>query len=879
MSRQKKSYRIGLVLLAIVFLVLIGLAAYFSYSVYFQPLPQTNGTDQVKGLRDTVSVYRGSWAIPHISATNTYDLFFTQGYVHAQDRWWQMEVNRYLGMGRLHEILTTHEMVLQADQLMLTLGWADAVMAEWEQLPVETQAILESYSAGVNAYIDERSAEDLASAYGLIGLSGEYNNLLAYLGRDVEVEPWEPYHSLLLIKVFAWSLGANMWDELERAVLYARVGHEMVNDYMVGFPYERRPSVLTLQELGLGEQTWPAFKEVPVVPAGVIFDETIALLQSWTDATPELMALLGFRDEVGGNAWVVNGAHTLTGQPLLASDLHLAIEIPSPWFEMGLHCATVEPDCMYTVSGFSLPGIPGILVGHNDQIAWGMNPLRVDTQDLYLLRLNPANPLQYEVDGQWESMEQRSLLLPVEEEVLEVQTYHTRYGPVITDMEQVLADERIFEADYQAVALHWAAGIYRSDMISAILNLNLAQNWEQFRAALEDWTWPTQGFVYADVEGNIGYQVAGRVPIRSEDHSGLVPAPGWDTRYEWLGFVPYKWLPSALNPVDGVIIDANNPVVPLDYYSWLETQLNLGGVNVMFAQEWAPGYRADRIEAMVNSVLRHSPDSFAQFQGDNHSLFAEEFLPYLFALDFEDPMLIDAVNWMKVWDLQMHMDSPQAALFAMWWAEVVRLTFTDQLQYESDGSATDMWAVTLLAEEPEHLWWDDASTQYTRETRDMILARAFANAYETLLELLGEDYLEWRWGELHQGRFISRIIGHEGFLSNNPAVNSGPFPLNQGAFEISGGTGTVNATSYGVAQDSFDEPFAVITLPSYRLIVDLADFSNSRAMHTTGQSGHPASDNYKDMIVPWRTIEYHDLQWGVSQIRELSSRRLDLRPR
>ncbi len=878
MSR-KRVFRIILVGAVVLVAVAVGMTAYLSYSVYFHPLPQTSGTNKVEGLRDTVSVYRGSWAIPHISATNAHDLFFTQGYVHAQDRWWQMETSRYLGMGRLHEILTMQETVLQADRLMLTLGWADAAQSEWESLPADTKAILEAYSAGVNAYISERSAEDLASAYGLISLSGEYDNFLAYLGRDVEVEPWQPFHTLLLMKVFAWSLDANMWNELERAVLYGRLSHDMVTDYMVSYPYDVRPTVLSLEDIGLEDEALPTFKEISIVPDGVVFDETIAVLQSWSDATPELMAMLGFRSEIGGNAWVVSGNHTQTGQPLLANDLQLPIEIPAPWFEMGLRCGTVEPDCMYTVTGFSLPGVPGILVGHNNQIAWGLSPTRVDVQDLYLLRLNPDNLLQYEVDGQWESMEQRSVLMPVDGEVLEVKSYYTRYGPVITDIEQVRADPRILQADYQALALHWGAATYQGDVIGTILDLNLAQNWDEFHNALEGWLWPTQGFVYADVEGNIGYQMAGAVPIRHVDHSGLVPAPGWDSSYEWVGFVPYKWLPSVYNPDDGVIVDANNPVVPLEYYGWLEQRLGMEDINVVFSQEWAFGYRAQRIETMLASVQRHSPDSFALIQGDNHSLLAEDLLPALFALEFDDPKLTEAVEWMKTWDLQTHMDSPQAALFAVWWSEVVRLTFADQLRYQSDGSVSDMWALTLLLEEPEHVWWDSTDTRYTRETRDDILRLAFVDAFDILVELLGEDYTEWRWGELHQGRFVSRIIGQEGFLSNNPAVNSGPFPLNQGAFEISGGSGSVNATTYTVAHDGPDEPFSAITVPSYRLIVDLDDFNHSRAMLTTGQSGHPASDNYKDMIVPWRTVEYHDLRWDVIEIRELSSRRLDLRPR
>jgi penicillin amidase len=301
-------------------------------------------------------------------------------------------------------------------------------------------------------------------------------------------------------------------------------------------------------------------------------------------------------------------------------------------------------------------------------------------------------------------------------------------------------------------------------------------------------------------------------------------------------------------------------------------------LNVRFSQEWDVGYRAARIEAMLRSGEDYTQDTFAQIQGDNHNLFAEHFLPYVFRLQFDDPALVETLTWLKEWDLQDTIDSPQAAFFAVFWSEIARLTFADQLGYESDGLAQTMLATSQLAAEPDHPWWDLSETTDKIETRDDILREAFQNAYNVLQEQLGPDRTQWRWGDLHTGTFVSRLIGQPDILAISTVLDIGPFPINSNPYPMSGGTASVNATTFTVTQDGTDEPFKVLTAPSFRIILDLSDFANSRAMHTTGQSGHPASGHYDDMIVPWQTIEYHDLRWGATDIQQSATDQLDLRP-
>lgn len=891
----KKTRRIALLCVAILLLSSGGFAAYVAYSVYFGPLPKTSGEGAVSGLNDAVTIYRDDWGIPQIYATNVEDLFFAQGYVQAQERWWQMELTRFLGMGRLSEILTENEIVEDADQLMLTLGWAEIAKLQWEQSSPETKLALASYSEGVNAYIQSRDAEDLASEYGLLGLSGEYDLLLAYWGRDVDVELWEPYQSLLLMIIASWGMDGNFWAELDNTYLYDQLDNDLLSIYRPDYPYDLHPIVISDEELNLNNiDTNPQIGNQWMPSTDINFGEAFAFLRTRLvgEATPELMAMLGFRTTVGGNAWVVSGQHTESGLPLLANDLHLPIEIPSTWFEIGIHCVNLSSNCPYNVVGFSLAGIPGIVVGHNEQIAWGMNILKADVQDTYLLKLNPNDPTQYELDGQWVDMEEHTSIVTIgneaeNEEPIVVTSYTSQFGPVITDIEDIFSQNELSRSDYQALALSWTITSYQGDTVASILAVNRAQNWNEFREALELWHLTPQSFLYADINGNIGLQVAGKIPIRGSEHLGVLPVEGWTSDYQWQALIPYDLLLSVYNPDDGIIVSANNAVVSSAYYEMLSEQLvtqhsdlftNLDGFTPVFSYEWSQGFRAARIEAVIASIEQQSVDGFARIQGDNHNLFAQKLLPYLFDLSFEDDEFQSALDWLKEWDLQNHMDSPQAALFQTFWAEVVGLTFTDQLGFESSGLEDDMWAVLQLAETPSHAWWDDTTTEFTRETRDDIFERAFVNAYDKLVESLGEDRTEWRWGELHTGLFVSKIIGQEGFLPNNPGVNNGPFPINRGPFEMSGGTGIVNETSFTIHKNALDEPFSIITLPSYRMIIDLSDFNNSRAMHTTGQSGHPASDHYRDMIDPWRTVEYHDMHWGAAEIRRVSSKRLELNP-
>jgi penicillin amidase len=883
----KRLGKIAVVVSIILLLVSVGLIAFVLSTVYYSPLPKTSGDEEVIGLEREATVYRDTWGIPHIYADTTEDLLFAQGYIHAQERWWQMELSRLIGQGRVSEIAGKGEDYQNLDRFIRTLGLLEAARDDWETVTPETKAALEAYSSGVNAYIQERSSEDLAAEYSILRLSGKYDTVLALFVQDSEVEPWQPIDSLLWMRLFALNTQGNFWQELARAEQYATLNADLWESYQSIYPYRTHPTILSADELDIPE-------EIPVVYPAVSPPEisraeydAIAGLSLVGEMTEEKLAIIGHHSSPGGNAWVVSGDHTEREKPLLANDLHLPIEIPSQWFEIGLHCNNFTEDCPYNVAGFSVPGVPGVMIGHNDSISWSVNILNADVQDIYVLELNPDNPQQYRFEDEWVNMEMREGEIRVSDELsIEHTTLHTEFGPVISSLAHGNQNQDGSVVPAYALALRWNMLETSGNCIDSLLALNRARNWEEFRSALQVGQWPAMSFLYADTDGNIGYQVTGTLPVRDINHSGLLPVPSVDSRYLWRGTIPFELLPSAYNPADGMIVDANNAPVPLAYYGWLAQQLaeqfpqwgSATELNTFISQEWDAGYRATRIEYLLDAVQKHTLDSFEHVQGDNHNTFAQGFLPYLFALEFEDEELEDMRVWLQEWDLQNHMSSPQAAFFAAIWAAINRLTFADQLGYEPAGMDMDQLLVTIIARDPQQDWWDNRETEPMIETRDDILREAFVTAYEYLQEELGTNRTRWRWGDLHTGTFISRLIGNEDFLNIDPIVDSGPFPINRGPFQMSGGTGIINATTYSPASNPEETPYAVMTLPAYRIIMDLSDFNRSRSIHSTGQSGHIASENYDDMISPSITVNYHDMRWDTSLIIDNSPKRLNLQP-
>ncbi len=806
-------------LVLLVILLLVGLSG-VGYGVFTarRPWPKTDGAVQVDGLQAETTVVRDSWGIPHVYASNPHDLFFAQGYVHAQDRFWQMEFWRRQGNGTLSEILG--ESTLDIDRFLRTVGWHRTAAEELKRMSAEDLAVLEAYSAGVNAYI--------ATHEGRLGL--EFT-MLGLTGVEFEPQPWEPLHTITWAKAMAWDLGGNRSAELLRAQIAAKLGPSAIETLMPPYP-----------------------DDYPVIVPHPLAEATL-------DAVPAAafeVNFLGEGDGLGSNSWVITGERTETGMPLLANDPHLGIQMPSIWYEVGLHCAPVGPDCAINVAGASFAGVPGVIIGHNDHIAWGVTNLGPDVQDLFIEKVNPENPNQYEYQGEWLDMEivREEIAVAGEEEPVVVDVRITRHGPIINDVVGGPAEEWSF--GWQPLAFSWTA-LQPGTLVHSILMLDQASDWDEFREALSYWDVPSQNFVYADVEGNIGYQSPGRIPIRAAG-DGSMPVPGWSGEYEWVDYIPFDELPRAFNPAEGYVVTANHAVVGSNYPHFL-------------TNDWDPGFRARRIVELVGAASSLSLQDIQVIQGNSSPIYAEDILPHLLVLpatgsgSSDERRLAQALELLRAWDGRSGRESAGAALFEAFHLHLVDLTFGDELGEQLLDRARGNLRVALvnLLEEENSPWFDDVTTPQV-ETRDEILLLALEDAVEELTETLGRNMDKWRWGELHTATFENQSLGQSGIGLIEAMFNRGPV-------EVDGTGYTINATGYSPI-----DPYTVRTVPSYRQIVDLGDLTRSVSMHTTGQSGHPYHQHYDDMIDPWRNIEYHPMLWERADVEADAEGVLVLRP-
>lgn len=822
------------------------------YDVVHRPLPDHDGVVELAGLQAPVEILRNAHGVPHIFASSMDDLFFAQGYVQAQDRWWQMEFWRHTASGALCELVGRSDAALRADLFIRTLDWRHVAEAEAAAMDETTRAWLEAFCAGVNAYVASRSPSELALEYRVLGLTG--------IGFDIA--PWTPVDTLVFAKLMAWDMGLEESKDVLRGALYEQIGPEMTDAWLTPpWPYGERPTIVQPEDL-------PATLSAPADLSSLSPSSTGASAyeqQEW-DA---IGSALGTGPGGGTNAWVVSGEWTESGLPLLANDTHLGIQLPTVWYEIGLHCSEgVDP--AFDVVGFAFPASLGVVVGHNGRIAWGISNAFPDVHDVYLLRINPSDPLQYEWNGAWREM-------TVREEVIEfgdgsdpvaIRVRETHLGPITTDnrFDPATGEVSGFE-NGEALAQRWTA-LDPGTVSRAVVAVNRAEDWESFRDALRGWDVPAQHFVYADAAGNIGYQLAGRIPIRAEDFDGLVPTIGWTNEHEWAGFLPFDLLPHVLNPTSGVIVAANHAASPPAYYDLLAETLGQGS-NYLFNGEIDYAYRAQRILELLPAGALHTVESFLSMQGDTKLLSAGEVLPYLADLALENDELAEAQDWLLEWDGRFDPSSARAVLYAHVWDHLVRNVFADELRSDAQlvGGDREMWAIRCLLEEPDNPWWDDSETEDTVEFRDDILLRSFAEAYAAAVERHGTDRAAWSWGAAHTATFVSKPLGQSGIGIFESLVNRGPV-------SVGGMTDTISNTRWNVSAGTFD----VKSIPAMRMVIDLADLSRSVGIHSTGQSGHPFSKNYASMIADWQAIQAYPMLWTRKEIKRAAVSRLVLAP-
>ncbi|MEV4245170.1 penicillin acylase family protein [Streptosporangium canum] len=824
--------------LAAVLVLAIVLAGTVTWTVR-RSFPQLAGEVTLPGLGAAVTVYRDARGIPQIYADTPADLLKAQGYVHAQDRFWEMDFRRKTTAGRLSEIFGSS--TTDVDKVVRTLGWRRTAEAELAVIRPETRQALDDYAAGVNAWMAQND--------GFAERSLEYG-VLKLTNGGYEPEPWSPADSLAWLKAMAWDLRSNMGDELDRALVASQVPAERAGRLFPEYPFDRHQPIMN---------TPAATEDRPAAGQAVGAADALARVADLVDAAPSPFGTRGGDSAgIGSNSWVVGGAHTATGKPLLANDPHLGPRMPSIWYQAGLHCRTPSAACPYDVTGYTFAGLPGVVIGHNARISWGFTNLGPDVTDLYLERTKGDT---VEVAGEWRPMEVRTEQIKVAGgRTIDLKVRTTAHGPIISD---VLGDARRAvpgavanlgrtaggAADGMEVALRWTA-LDPGRTADAILLLNRAGNFEQFREAASFFEAPAQNLIYADVDGNIGYQAPGKIPVRAEG-DGRWPAPGWTGKHEWTGFIPFEKLPHVYNPPEGYIVTANNAVTR-------------PGKDLFLTTDWSYGYRSQRIADRLKQEIgkgKITAETMGRVQMDDHNGLAPVLLPHLLRVGVPNGTL-------QGWDAGQGRDSAGAAYFNAVWRHLLGRAFEDELTGGARPGGGDRWyeVVRSLLERPADPFWDDVRTKNRAEGRDDMLKAAMADADAELRELLGDDPGEWKWGDLHTLELTHETFGTSGI---------GPIEwlFNRGPLRTAGGKDTVNATGWDAT-----EGYGVNWVPSMRMVVDLADLDHSWWVNLTGASGHAFHANYDDQAELWADGGLTPMRFTEQAVRRDAADTLTLRP-
>ncbi len=787
--------------------------------------PQLTGTVSVVGLGQDATIHRDALGIPTIVADTTDDLFFAQGYAHAQDRFWEMDFRRHVTSGRLSELFGASQ--LGTDTFLRSLGWRDVAEQEVDALDETTRSYFDAYAAGVNAYLTDHDGASVSLEYAVLGLQNS----------EYIIEPWSPTDSIAWLKAMAWDLRANLDDETARALLAQTHTPEQIADLYPTYPFDRNPVIVPSL---VTDDDMPT----PAAAADAGTDAAPVSI-AWTevgDVVSAASALVGGVGEgIGSNSWVVSGELTESGMPLLTNDPHLEASLPSVWYQNGLRCHDVTEACGFDVAGFGFSGVPGIVIGHNDSIAWGITNLATDVADLYLEKVEGDH---YWRDGVLVPLESHTETFRVaggEEVTTTVRA--TVHGPIVsglTDDFSSIADspatgstdavgvpQDVLPGEY-AVSLQWTA-LQPGTTAQAIFALNLAQDFAQFRAAAALFDVPAQNLVYADREGNIGYQAPGRLPIRGAG-DGSMPQPGWDSRYDWQGYIPFEELPVLYNPPSGVIVTANNAIVDDDYPYHL-------------TDDWDYGYRAARIVDRLQRAAAHgalTADDMSAIQADQQLWIGKRLATAYAGIDVDGAGPRAAVALLGRWDAQNSPNSSAAAYANVLWDELVQNLFARR----DDPAPLDdqdrfFVIVDRLLDDPDSSWW--VNEKLGVDGRDEMLAKAAADAYARLVELQGENPNRWQWGPLHAITLTGDTFGTSGIPALEWLFNRGPYP-------VGGGSSVVDATGWVLGSGGFE----TVTVPAMRMTIDLADLDASRWNNLTGASGHAFHTNYTDQFEAWQ---------------------------
>jgi penicillin G amidase len=784
------------------------LAVLARHQLLHHPKPRYKGSLRMKELSAPVEILRDKWGVPHIYARNTPDLIFAQGFIHAQERLWQMEFNRRLVAGRLSEILGPVSIPL--DRWMRTLTMRRVAESEVDLLDGESRLLAGRYTQGVNACIQ---SEPLPLEFQLL---------------KFKPEPWMPADLLSWAKMMCWYLSVNWEAEILRARLIERLGAEMAASLEPVLPPE-----------------WSR-----VVPPGIDYS---CIDSSVLDRVAQSRQFTGpgSRQGIGSNNWVLSGSRTTTGMPILANDMHLGMGAPAIWFENHLISDNLH------VTGVSFPGLPLVIAGHNEQLAWGFTNGFPDVQDLYMehLRQTPEGQTEYEFRGEWlkADVKREEIKVKGTDPVVE-NVIVTHHGPIINSLIEG-------EGIESALSLRWNA-LDKTNTFHTLLDMNRASSCDTFREALRGWLHPTQNVVYADRQGNIGYSFPGNIPIRAKGN-GAVPAPGWTGEYEWTGYIPYEQLPHLFNPKPGYIASANNRVVNEDYPHWV-------------SPDYCTSSRARRIVELIEEKGVLDVEDIKAMHMDQVSILARETMRFIGEIESDDPELASIFRSFQSWDGTLSPASPQGTIYEVFTRYLIVKITTPKLgdlaprfvgkgptpilaEGSIFGEHSMEWLLVTLSD-PNSPWWDPGDGRGRAE----LIHEAMRETIVHLKKNHGPNIADWTWGKAHSLTF-GHTLGRVKPL--NRIFNRGPFPI--------GGDGnTIWASGSNVINPNDHRMIG----PPFRFIADLSDWNRSLGILVPGQSGHPASEHYDDNIEGFFKGEYHPMLFDREQVTLHAKSKLKMEP-
>lgn len=785
-------------------------------------LPVHEGERSVPSLAAPVSIVRDAHAVPFIRAETEADALFALGYAHAQDRLWQIDFNRRIAQGRVAEILGPG--AVDADRFLRTLGIQRAAQSIAANLDAETRALLDAYAAGVNAYLATRT-EALPPEFLLL--------------RAPAPEPWTAADSIAWSLMMAWDLSRSYLNELARLRLAAKLTRAEIDEFRPPYPGDAPLPVADYVEL---------YRVLGLARGGA----TAVVEQATQLAAAHPVAGFGEGEGIGSNNWVVAGSRTASGKPLLANDPHLGLTTPSVWYVARLQAPGLD------VFGATLPGVPYVILGRNTRVAWGFTNTGPDAQDLYLERVNPADPDQYQTPDGYARFDTRTEVIRVRgAEDVRLVVRSTRHGPVISGA--LAAVERALprgEVRY-VLALRWAALEPADATMRALRGMNRARDAREFEQALRDWQLVQQSIVFADVDGRIGMVAPGRIPVRRPDNdlAGLVPSPGWDARYDWQGWLAFEALPRVIDPESGVIVTANHKITPSGYPAHLTS-------------EWFLPYRAQRIAELIESQPKHTPQSFKRIQADVVSPAARDLLGALANVQPQSAAARIALERLRAWDGSMAVDAPEPVLLHAWLRRLRSRIFDDDLgalvpDFVAPSELVQATLNVLAGRTRARDWCDDATTA-RRETCDQLAAEALEEAIRDLARD-GRDLLALRWGDVHRAVLEHRPLSNAGLVRDW-------FQL---AAPVPGDSYTINV---GQLLLRGEKPFYTRHAASLRAIYDLSNPGGDAWMFASGQLGHPLSPQYGALLPMWQKVEHLPVHWTGPREGEANAR-LVLKPR